>query len=106
MPTQINFLDADTGLTAKPLGKPVASDAPSQPTAAEKSKQIAGIIEAMEYSRNHEYGVTTALLVEICGSRSVRQRISDARKIYQRKGLNIVYRSEGDSYFLEPYKVK
>lgn len=105
---QLNFLDSDTGLTGQfDTGKaaPVAR-LPVQPTLANKSEQIGQIMEAMDWSRSHEYGVTTARMREICGERSYRQRISDARKLYQKKGLNIVYRQAGDSYFLEPYTVK
>lgn len=81
-------------------------DPPTRPSESQKSQQVALIIEAMEDSKNHEWGVTTARMIEICGPASYRQRISDARKHFERQGLTIVCRKASiwNNYFLEPFK--
>ena len=88
-----------TGNDLEPETAPVTSDN-IQPTPAEKSEQIAKIIEAFENSRHHEYGVTMLRLMEICGERSARQRVFDAKQHYKAQGETLVYRKEPDSYFL------
>lgn len=98
---QTSFLDGDTGLTGQFVkGKPDPVSENIQPTPAEKSEQIAKIIEAFENSRHHEYGVTMRRLMEICGERSARQRVFDAKQHYKVQGETLVYRKEPDSYFL------
>ena len=104
---QANFLDNETGLTGQfQLGKP--EPVTPQPTPAQKSEQVAKILEVMEYARQGNHAVSEALLIEICGWKSYRQRLSDARKILQKKGRNIVCRHNGvgNEYFNEPYQVK
>lgn len=98
-------METNLKLFATGLNEP---EVPAKPTESQKSQQIALIIEAMEDSKQHDYGVTTLRMIEICGPASYRQRISDARKHFHRQGLDIVCRksSQWNNYFLEPYQVK
>lgn len=79
---------------------------PSTPSESDKSSQVAEIIQAMEWSRNHSDGVTTARMIEICGPGSYRQRISDARKYFRARGLDIICRKAArwNNYYLGPYE--